>query len=144
MTDDTPTPRVSHSIQQWPVMVEAAQETAARARKLAARAARIARESDALRDAFAAWEHADPGGVKETTTTTGTGALTLAGAATGFRPFSAIATNGDTVPYCVAAGSEWEVGIGTWSTGGTLARTTVLASSNAGALVQPVSLEVAA
>jgi hypothetical protein len=75
--------------------------------------------------------------VKETTTTTGTGALTLGGAVAGFRAFADVCSNGDTVHYCIAhrTPGEWEVGVGTWATGGTLARTTVLASSNAGALV---------
>ena len=73
--------------------------------------------------------------VRETTSTTGTGPVTLAGAVLGHRAFSAVCANGDTVDYCIAAGSEWEVGTGTWATGGSLARTTVLASSNAGAAV---------
>ena len=75
--------------------------------------------------------------VKETTTTTGTGTLTLLGASTGFQSFSAIG-NTNTTYYTIAAqtGTEWEVGIGTYSTSGTtLARTTVISSSNAGALV---------
>jgi len=75
--------------------------------------------------------------VKETTTTTGTGTVTLLGASTGFQSFSTI---GDTnTTYYTIAGqttSEWEVGIGTYTLSGTtLARTTVIASSNAGALV---------
>ena len=75
--------------------------------------------------------------VKETTTTTGTGTVTLAGAATGFQSFAAVG-NGNTTYYCIAAqtGTEWEVGIGTYtSSGTTLSRTTVLASSNSGSLV---------
>lgn len=75
--------------------------------------------------------------VKETTTTTGTGTVTLLGAATGFQSFSVIG-NGNTTYYTIAGqtGSEWEVGIGTYtSSGTTLARTTVLASSNSGSLV---------
>lgn len=75
--------------------------------------------------------------VKETTTTTGTGTVTLLGASTGYQSFAAVG-NGNTTYYCIAGqtGSEWEVGIGTYtSVGTTLARTTVLASSNAGALV---------
>lgn len=75
--------------------------------------------------------------VKETTTTTGTGTVTLAGASTGYIAFSAFMANLDTTYYCIAGQgtSEWEVGIGTWNTGGTLGRTTVLKSSNAGAAV---------
>lgn len=76
--------------------------------------------------------------VKETSTTTGTGSLTLAGAVVGYRAFSAVCANGDTVCYAIAGRAvpaEWEVGLGTWSTGGLLARTTVYASSNAGAAV---------
>lgn len=73
--------------------------------------------------------------VKETSTTTGTGNLTLAGAATGYRSFtSAYATN-TRFAYCIAAGSEWEVGQGYLSASTTLVRETVFASSNAGALV---------
>lgn len=76
--------------------------------------------------------------VKETSTTTGTGTLTLAGAATGFRSFSVIG-NGNTCYYTITnqtVPSEWEVGIGTYTLAGTtLARTTILASSNAGAVV---------
>lgn len=75
--------------------------------------------------------------VKETTTTTGTGTYNLAGAATGFRAFSAAFATADTVYYCVEDETDWEVGIGTLTTGTpwTLARTTILASSNAGAAV---------
>ena len=75
--------------------------------------------------------------VKETTTTTGTGTVTLLGASTGFQSFAVIG-NANTTYYTIAGqtGSEWEVGIGTYtSSGTTLARTTVLASSNSGSLV---------
>jgi hypothetical protein len=75
--------------------------------------------------------------VKETTTTTGTGTVTLLGAVTGFQSFAAIG-NGNITYYTIAGqtGSEWEVGIGTYtSSGTTLARTTVLSSSNSGSLV---------
>lgn len=75
--------------------------------------------------------------VKETTTTTGTGTITLAGAATGFQSFSAVG-NGNQTYYTIAGqtGSEWEVGIGTYtSSGTTLSRDTVLASSNSGSKV---------
>lgn len=75
--------------------------------------------------------------VKETTTTTGTGSLSLAGAASGFVAFSSVCANNDTVQYAIVeqSGSAWEVGLGTWQTGNTLARTTVYASSNAGSAV---------
>lgn len=72
--------------------------------------------------------------VKETTTTTGTGTITLAGASTGYQSFAAIG-NSNTTYYCIAGQttSEWEVGIGTYtSSGTTLSRDTVLASSNSG------------
>jgi hypothetical protein len=75
--------------------------------------------------------------VKETTTTTGTGPVTLAGASTGFQSF-AIIGNTNTTYYTIAGqtGSEWEVGIGTYTSSGTsLARTTVLASSTGGAAI---------
>ena len=75
--------------------------------------------------------------VKETTTTTGTGTVTLLGASTGFQSFSAIG-NANTTYYTIAgqSTSEWEVGIGTYtSSGTTLARTTVISSSNSGSLV---------
>lgn len=75
--------------------------------------------------------------VKETTTTTGTGTVTLLGAVTGFQSFSAIG-NANVTYYTIAGqtGSEWEVGIGTYTSATlSLSRDTVLASSNAGALV---------
>jgi len=75
--------------------------------------------------------------VRETTTTTGTGTITLAGAVTGYQSFSVVG-NGNTTYYTIAGQgtAEWEVGIGTYtSSGTTLARTTVLASSNSGSLV---------
>jgi len=73
--------------------------------------------------------------VQETTTTTGTGTVTLAGAVSGFQSFAAIG-DGNSTYYTITGGSEWEVGIGTYtSSGTTLSRTTVLSSSNAGSLV---------
>src|ERR1700750_1363032 len=80
--------------------------------------------------------------IRETTTTTGTGALTLAGAAAGYAAFSSACAVGDTCYYGLQAvdGSgnptgAWEVGIGTYSATNQLTRTTILASSNAGAAV---------
>ena len=75
--------------------------------------------------------------IKETTTVTGTGPATLLGASTGYQPFSVIG-NANTTYYGISdqIGSNWEVGLGTYtSSGNTLTRTTVLASSNAGSLV---------
>jgi hypothetical protein len=75
--------------------------------------------------------------VKETTIVTGTGIATLLGSSIGFQPFSVVG-NGNTTYYCISDqfGSNWEVGIGTYTaSGNTLARTTVLSSSNAGSLV---------
>jgi hypothetical protein len=71
--------------------------------------------------------------VKDTTTTTGTGTVTLSGTApAGFQNFSAIG-DGNTTYYTIAGGAEWEVGIGTYtSSGTTLSRDTVLASSAGG------------
>jgi hypothetical protein len=76
--------------------------------------------------------------VWETATTTGTGSFSLAGAVTNYRAFSAICANNDTVRYYIvnrAVPSEFERGIGTWTTGNNLARTKVNESSNANAAV---------
>lgn len=73
--------------------------------------------------------------VQETSTTTGTGTLTLAGAVVGYASFASIG-NGNNCYYTITDGTNWEVGIGTYTAAGTtLSRTTVLASSNAGSLV---------
>jgi hypothetical protein len=75
--------------------------------------------------------------VRETTTVTGTSSAVLLGAVTGFQSFAVIG-NGNTCYYTISdqSGPNWEVGIGTYSTSGpTLARTTILASSNAGSIV---------
>jgi len=75
--------------------------------------------------------------VRETTTIVGTGTATLLGAAAGYQSFSVIG-NANTCYYTISdqAGTNWEVGIGTYvSATPALARTTVLSSSNAGALV---------
>jgi len=65
--------------------------------------------------------------VRETTTSTGTGTITLGGAVTGFQSFSVIGNN-NTTYYTIAGTTQWEVGIGTYY-GGTLTRDTVLSSS---------------
>lgn len=81
--------------------------------------------------------------VLETTTTTGTGAITLAGAITGYRTFTSVFADQDQVFYgleAVDAGGvptgDWEVGSGTFTASGTtISRDVILASSNAGAVV---------
>ena len=74
--------------------------------------------------------------VKETSVTSGTGTLTLAGASTGFQTFSSAIGNTNTTYYAIVDGTAgtWEVGVGTVAAG-TLARTTVIASSNSNAAV---------
>lgn len=74
--------------------------------------------------------------VKETFTTTGTGTISLGGAATGYQAFSAVVANAGTCYYGATDGTNWEIGIGTYTTSGdTLARTIILASSNSGSAV---------
>ena len=76
--------------------------------------------------------------VRETTTTTGTGSVTLGGAYTGFQTFLAGVANNNSTYYTIAnvTTGEYEVGIGTYTTAGNLlSRTTVLTSSNSNALV---------
>ena len=74
--------------------------------------------------------------VKETTTTTGTGTLSLGGAVTGFETFSSAIGNGNTTYYAISlsGSSEFEVGLGTVAAG-TLARTTIISSSNSDSAV---------
>jgi hypothetical protein len=75
--------------------------------------------------------------VKESSTTTGTGTLTLGGAASGFQSFAVIG-DGNSTYYAVvdAATGAWEVGIGTYtSSGTTLSRDVILESSNSGSAV---------
>jgi hypothetical protein len=73
--------------------------------------------------------------IKETTTSTGTGTVTLAGAVAGFQSFAAVG-DGNTTYYTIALGSEWEVGVGTYtSSGTTLSRDVILESSNSGSAV---------
>ena len=76
--------------------------------------------------------------VKETTTTTGTGALSLGGAVTGFEAFSAGVGNSNTTYYAIShqTADEWEVGLGTLDGDSSdLTRTTVISSSNSDSAV---------
>ena len=76
--------------------------------------------------------------VKQTTTTTGTGNIVLNGNIDGFQTFAAALTNGDTTYYgiFVPSTNAFEVGLGTWTEGSaTLARTTILESSNSGSAI---------
>jgi hypothetical protein len=76
--------------------------------------------------------------VKETTTTTGTGAVSLAGAVTGFEAFSAGVGNSNTTYYTIAhqTANEWEVGLGTLDGDSSdLTRTTIISSSNSDSAV---------
>ena len=74
--------------------------------------------------------------VKETSTTTGTGTFTLDGAVTGFETFSSAIGNTNTTYYAIVntTNSEFEVGLGTVGAG-TLARTTMISSSNSDSAV---------
>jgi len=77
--------------------------------------------------------------VKETTTSTGTGTIDLAGAESGFQSFVTGVGNGNTTYYAIidASNETWEVGVGTVTNADpdTLSRDTILASSNAGSAV---------
>ena len=77
--------------------------------------------------------------VKETTTTTGTGTVNLAGAETGFETFVAGVGNTNTTYYAIVhqSAAEFEVGLGTVSDSSpdTLSRTTILSSSNSDSAV---------
>ena len=76
--------------------------------------------------------------VKETTTTTGTGTISLGGAVTGFETFAAGIGYSNTVYYCIAHQdqAEFEVGLGTLDGDSSdLARTTIISSSNSDSAV---------
>jgi hypothetical protein len=80
--------------------------------------------------------------VMETSTTTGTGDFTLAGAVAGFRTFASVCAVGDILYYVIEAvdtngtpTGDWETGSGTYSASNTLTRTTVDKSSNSNAAV---------
>lgn len=73
--------------------------------------------------------------VQVSTSTTGTGTLTLGSALDGFQDFSVIG-DGNTTYYTITNGNNWEVGIGTYTASGTtLSRDTILDSSNSGSAI---------
>jgi hypothetical protein len=74
--------------------------------------------------------------VLETTTSTGSGTITLAGAKQGYQTFSLAIGDGNETYYTIAGQTEWEVGVGTYtSSGDTLSRDTVISSSSGGGKV---------
>ena len=76
--------------------------------------------------------------VKESSTTTGTGAIALGGAVSGFETFAAGIGNSNTTYYAIfnTGTTEWEVGLGTLDgTSANLTRTTPISSSNSDAAV---------
>ena len=78
--------------------------------------------------------------VRESSSSSGTGSITLAGAFTGYQTFASAVTSGSTVYYTIHNTSspndgEWEVGLGTFTAPSTLSRDTVLSSSTGGTKV---------
>ena len=73
--------------------------------------------------------------VKETTSTLGTGTVTLSGAALGFQSFSSGIGAGNSTYYTIALGNQWEVGIGTVTNATTFTRDSIISSSNTSSLV---------
>lgn len=74
---------------------------------------------------------------RETSTTTGTGTITLAGAVAQYQSFASAFPNGATVQYAIVGqtGTEWEVGRGIFNGSTSLTREVVRSSSNSNALV---------
>lgn len=71
--------------------------------------------------------------VRETNSATGTSDFTLTGAVAGFLSFGDVLSNGDQIAYVAVAGSQFEVGIGTWnSSGDTITRPTTVEINSAG------------
>lgn len=73
--------------------------------------------------------------VQETSTTTGTGPLTLAGAVSGFQSFASAFADGRRVSYFITSGTAWEVGEGTLSSSATVLTRNVLHSSSTGSFI---------
>ena len=73
--------------------------------------------------------------VQQTGTANTTISFTLSGSVTGYQSFSVIGNANTTYYAATDASGNWEAGIGTYATGGTLTRTTILSSSNSGSAV---------
>ena len=73
--------------------------------------------------------------VKETTSTVGTGTVTLSGAQLGFQSFSSGIGASNSTYYSIALGNQWEVGIGSLTNATTFTRDSVISSSNSNTLV---------
>ena len=73
--------------------------------------------------------------VRESSSSSGTGTITLDGALTGFQSFTSAIGVGNQTYYSISSQTQWEVGVGTVGAGNTLSRDTVLDSSNSGAKV---------
>ena len=80
--------------------------------------------------------------VKETSSTTGTGNFTLAGASTGFRRFNDGVGSANTCYYVITDDTNYEIGLGTLSNSATLARTTVITSSNSNNAFSNATLDI--
>ena len=80
--------------------------------------------------------------VKETTTTTGTGTVTLGGTIDASKTFSAAIGDGNSTYYCIESpDGNFEVGIGTYtSSSNTLSRDTVISSTNGGSKISLVGV----
>ena len=73
---------------------------------------------------------------KMTTTTTGTGTITLGSASNGFQSFAdAGVADGDVIQYVIEEGSNFEIGTGTYSSSGTTLTRTPTESSNIGSAI---------
>jgi len=73
--------------------------------------------------------------VQETSTSSGIGTFTLGGAVTSYQTFDSVLDSGDTTYYTIVSGTQWEVGVGTFTAPNQLARTTIISSSNNGSVV---------
>lgn len=73
--------------------------------------------------------------VKQTTTTTGTGNVTLSGTPANFQSFDGVLSTNDVVYYTIESDAGWEVGEGTYQGSNVLSRDTIHDSSNGGSAV---------